>query len=401
MRSLPWVRETLIAEIRDDLWRYLTPAATVEHDLLQAAALLQLSPYELRTLGRIQFLISAELGALLDALPALVRRLATTTASEEEWSADRVRGAIQWGRTLGARQATGITNLYITAPARRAFQTPENELLVHILDAVLSISRQVGWHRSTSDDVGKLVSARVGQAERWVQTRALLEVERRVPTPSKLARIRAGRHRRRYRHALAAFSRYHELVKRIDRGSIRHAVESFGLVSRDDPTLFELLCTFKTLGALRSNGWTLTPLGLFSGALRSFGEKGDDRIVVSYQTTPRDLSRGSVYRAIQQSHTLTPGGLRPDLVIQRLGPSGDRWLLIEVKGGERDVRHSARAAAYDLLAYRTAFRRALDQQEGVYGLGIAWGAELQPNYSVPVVLCTPETLGRALGALVG
>ena len=100
--------------------------------------------------------------------PFLVRRLATTTANEEEWSAERIRGAIRWGRTIGVRQATGIPHLYVTAPARRAFQTAENELLVTVLDAVVLLGRQSGWHRSESADVGKLISSRVAEAERWL-----------------------------------------------------------------------------------------------------------------------------------------------------------------------------------------------------------------------------------------
>jgi protein-L-isoaspartate(D-aspartate) O-methyltransferase len=53
MRTLPWVREDLIARIRADLWRYLTPAASIEGELLQAAALLQITARELRTLARL------------------------------------------------------------------------------------------------------------------------------------------------------------------------------------------------------------------------------------------------------------------------------------------------------------------------------------------------------------
>jgi len=37
------------------------------------------------------------------------------------------------------------------------------------------------------------------------------------------------------------------------------------------------------------------------------------------------------------------------------------WLLIEVKGGERTVQQSARAATFDLLPYRTAFAAVLDR----------------------------------------
>src|SRR5262249_32493573 len=108
MRSLPVRREDLIYEIRNGVWPYLTPAASIARELLEAAALLRLRPRELRAVGQLQFLISEELGAALKELPTLVRRLATTTANEEEWSVERVRGAILWGRTLGVRQATGL-----------------------------------------------------------------------------------------------------------------------------------------------------------------------------------------------------------------------------------------------------------------------------------------------------
>jgi hypothetical protein len=401
MRKLAWARAELIAEIRRDLWRYVTPAASIERELLQAAALLQMRPQELRTLGRLQFLISDELGELLQQLPFLVRRLATTTASEEEWSVERIRGAVQWTRTIGARQATGIPHLYVTSPARRAYQTPENELLVTVLDSVVLLGRQTGWHRSEAADVGKLIATRVSETERWLQTRALLEVERRQLTRIKLARIRSGRNRRRYQAALDAFDRYRLLAERLDRTAIQNAVETYGLATREDPTLFELLCTFRALRALRELGWKLGRLGLFAGSLRLVGEKEGAVLELTYQTTPMDLSRDSTYRTIQRAHAITPGALRPDLVIRRYGDTPDRWLLIEIKGGEGHPRHYARAATLDLLAYRTAFDPVLSQQEGVFGLGIAFGAELRPSAMADVMLCTPDKLTRALELFLG
>src|SRR5687768_9078153 len=108
MKRLTWRRPELIERIRDDLWRYLTPAASIEQELLEASALLRMRPGELRTVGTLQFLVSRELGEMLAHLPSLLRRLSTTTTSEEEWSADRIRGSIQWGRTIGLRYATGM-----------------------------------------------------------------------------------------------------------------------------------------------------------------------------------------------------------------------------------------------------------------------------------------------------
>jgi hypothetical protein len=401
MRSRAWVRRDLIAEIRRDLWRYLTPAADIETELLEASALLQLRPQELRTLGRLQFLVSVEVGELLRQLPLLVRRLATTTASEEEWSAERVRGAIQWGRTIGVRQATGIPHLYVTSPARRAYQTPENELLVLVLDAVVALGKQSGWHRSASDNVGRLVSERVSEAERWLSTRSLLEVDRRAMTPTKLARIRGGRNYRRYRPVLNAYERYRLLAEHLDRKAIQEAIETYGIVSRDDATLFELVSTFRIIEALRGLGWRFGRLGLFEGALRIAGRKGATELELTYQATPKELSRESVYRDVQRHHQLKPGALRPDLVIKLKRQDEERWLLVEVKGGERAGAHSARAAAYDLLAYRTAFAPILSAQDGhPYGLGIAWGVDLEPSLSGEIVLCTPDKIREALSQLV-
>jgi hypothetical protein len=396
MRSLDWDRSKLIAEIRGDLWRYLTPAASIEEELLEAAALLKMHPSELRQLGRLQFLTSEELGLLLAKLPFLVRRLATTTASEEEWSADRIRGSISWARTIGVRQATGIPHMYVTAPARRAFQTPENELLVLLLDAVVAHGRQSGWHRSQKEDVGKLINARVSEAKRWLQTRALGEVERRPITATKLARIRGGRHRRRYQVALDAYEQYRLLAERLDHNTIRRAVETRGLVTRDDPTLFELICTFHTIRALQLLGWQMSRLGLFAGFLRLKGTKGDENLILTYQSTPSQLSTLSAYRTAQSEHSIPVGALRPDLVIHHRRGDQRSWLVIEAKGGTREVEHSARAAVFDLLAYRTAFDHGLATQTKPYGLGIAFGAELAPTQTGELMLCTPDTLATAL-----
>jgi len=395
MKSVPWRRIDLIERVKADIWRYLTPAADIETELLEASALLQMRPSELRTLGSLQFLISDELGRLLAYLPFLLRRLATTTAHEEEISADRIRGAIQWSRTFGLRYATGIPHVYVTAPSRRAYQTPENELLVFLLDEAIMLGKLLGWEGSTSERVGVLVGERVGSAQRWSQARALSEVERRRIEARAIARIRAGRLRHRYQPVLDAWERYSALVGRLDRSSIRRAVETYGVVSRDDATLLELYCTFETLSSLSELGWRFGRLRLFGGALRLIGVRDGERCEVTYQATPKVLRTGSLYRHLQVAHRIPAGGLRPDLVLRHTADGQERWLMIEVKGGQRSVEDSARAALYDLLAYRTAFKETLDHAPTPYGLGIAWGAELEPSLHGEIMLCSPDTLRRA------
>src|SRR4051794_15846486 len=106
MKTLSWQRADLIREIRSKVWMYLSPASDIETEMLEASALLRMPISEIQAVAQLEFLASPELGALLQQLPFLVRRLATTTATEEEWSAERVRGAIQWNKTFGMRAAT-------------------------------------------------------------------------------------------------------------------------------------------------------------------------------------------------------------------------------------------------------------------------------------------------------
>ena len=76
------------------------------------------------------------------SLPQLMRKLATASDHEEELSTQRIRGQVDWSRTLALRSTAGASDLYVTAPPRRVYQTPENELLVHVLDAIVQGSQR-------------------------------------------------------------------------------------------------------------------------------------------------------------------------------------------------------------------------------------------------------------------
>jgi len=122
-----------------------------------------------------------------------------------------------------------------------------------------------------------------------------------------------------------------------------------------------------------------------------------------FQRAPHELSRSSRYRDVQGAHAFPyKSALIPDLVLKTESQGGRRWLLIEIKGGEkRGVANSARDATLDLLAYRRAFDHALSGQVGVYGLGYAWGTELYPSVDAEIMLCSPDQLDDALQLALG
>lgn len=404
MRDAPWRRAEIIASLKEDVWRHLTQAARTEEDMaLEASRLLQMPAADVLTLAQLHFVLSDEVGSLLAQMPALIRRLSTTTVPEREQSTERVRGYISWAETFSARAATGLPHVYVTNPTRRAFLTPENQLLVFALDAIAQFGRMTGWESSTSRGAGETVRERVNQATRWRRVRALADIPIQPPADTVVARVRASRRRRTYSTVLAAIEVYRELIARLNRQAIKSAIENHALVTRDDAVLLELLSVFRAMAALQDLGWTGDESSLINGGRIFTGVRGDHRLDLYYQGAPGGLRGGSRYGAIQRAHGFAGvGQLRPDLVAEVTASSGEtRWILIEVKGVEGPVAGSARAAIFDLLAYRRAFDAALAQQPGTYGIGVAWGEAVEPAALGEVLVCSPDTLKDALAHALG
>ena len=142
------VRTEVIRQLRVDIWRFVTQVSTQEHLLLSPGALLKMSSSDVRSLAQTQFILSDPVHLLLQQMPSLQRRLTNTISSEVEISAERVRGPIKWGETYAQRAARGIPHIYVTAPTRRAFDTPENQVLAFSLRAIADVGDARGGSKA-------------------------------------------------------------------------------------------------------------------------------------------------------------------------------------------------------------------------------------------------------------
>jgi hypothetical protein len=404
MRSVPWSRDVAVAEVRAEIWRYVSAASRREDLVLQAAALLGMAPAEVRSLARIQFVTSDEVGELLEAMPELVRRPTTTTKAEREQSADRVRGALQWGPTYGARAATGNPMVHVTAPARRAYQTPENELVVFLLSAIVRVAQNTRWVAKGADWAGRLVRERHDAAVRWLGVSAFQEVRAESISHATVARVRNGRSARRLATALRAHARYAALVDKVDLDAVRKAVEQDGLVTREDDKLLELQVLFGVERALAGSGWEVSAPRLMmgtGGSVLGATRDGEQLEVFFQRSLARVAGVASSYASVQRSHSFARASqMIPDLVLRHETGGRTRWILLEVKGGTGRVERYARAALGDLLAYRQDSKDLFpDDAVEPFGLGVAWGAELTPELDGPIALCTPDTLAEAVEGL--
>ncbi|XVQ08097.1 hypothetical protein ACQP1W_36835 [Spirillospora sp. CA-255316] len=406
MKKVAWNRKARIAEVRDRIWAHISTASQMEGPgLLTAAALLGWPEDEAARLGHLQFLLCDEVGAFLDDVPHQLRSLSTESVRDEQTTSERIEGPVNWSRTHALRGTSGNQASFVTSPAKRVYQTPENEILVYVLDTIVETATLTGWDKKVDQKgLAELVRERLDSAIRYRQHKIFAGIERTTPTARAVAGIRSGRNGTRYAVALAAYDRAIDLVERVDRQAIRESIEHAGIVTSLESTLFELLTTFRLMEALQEHGWKMAPFFTFQGAVQSNGVRQDGREVqLWYQSTPPELTAQSHYTGVLAAHKFRSiQVLRPDVVLRWRDQSNvDRWLLLECKLSQRGgVSRAARDALTDLLGYRRSFDHVLSNGGEPYGIGVAWGEGLQPATNAEVVLCTPDTLPSAISRIV-
>jgi hypothetical protein len=302
---------------------------------------------------------------------------------------------------MSGRLASGDPHLHVTTAVERAYQTAENELLVHVLDAIVKLATATGWEKPHLRSApARVVRTHLTEAKRWQSSSMLTPIKRVAPTPRSLARITSGRARVSYSGVVTAYNKLDALVERLDRDAIRSAIEDVGLVTSEEHILFELLTLFRVIAALEKLGWQLQPLGLFRGAVGTRGVSSDGReIELWYQPKAPVLGNLSRYREVLEQHGIrAPHDLRPDFVLRwRSATQAHRTMMIECKLSTTDgVEKTARGALKDLFLYRQAFRDVIEATGEPYGLGVAWGAGLAPRLGQEIMLCTPDKIDDAL-----
>lgn len=123
---------------------------------------------------------SAEAGALLEAMPRLIRNLSISTVTVPERCTGEIRGPVLWSETLSARAASaGDPGVFVCATVSRAYDTPANRLLVTALDAIVRGGRDVERFRDGRDEEPELLhDARhhADLAQRYLDHRTLINV---------------------------------------------------------------------------------------------------------------------------------------------------------------------------------------------------------------------------------
>lgn len=150
---------------------------------------------------------SAEADELLARFPRTVRSLATSVHTHAERCVGSLRGPVLWSETMSARSASfGDQDLYVCATPSRAYDVPENHVLVYALAEVREAAT-LAAESGGDPAVLRRVRHNGAEASRFLEHPSLRNVARKKPHPRALKRTRAGRHRKWYAPALRVLER--------------------------------------------------------------------------------------------------------------------------------------------------------------------------------------------------
>jgi hypothetical protein len=115
-----------------------------------------------------------------------------------------------WSETIAARSASpGAANVFICASPVKAYDTDENQVLVHALDTIRAAARAADPTGHSQGDDAAIRRARYNGARaiRALDHRTLASVQHRRPTSRAMQKARAGMRARNYRTAIAVIER--------------------------------------------------------------------------------------------------------------------------------------------------------------------------------------------------
>jgi len=153
---------------------------------------------------------SREANHLLDHMHEIVRSLAVATTSNPTRTEGDVRGPVLWSETIAARAASpGAGNVLICASPTKAYDTDENQVLVHALATIRNAARAADptGHSQGDDEVIRRARYNGTRAIRALDHRTLAAVPHRRPSARALQKARAGLRAGNYRPAVAVIER--------------------------------------------------------------------------------------------------------------------------------------------------------------------------------------------------
>lgn len=333
----PTLRAAMLTEVQTFLPAFLSAASIERNGPVNAASeLLGLSEADLRRVLAVHIMLSAPVRSFVAELPSGMRRPITSSVRPRV-AGRTVTSGIDWAATARHRAtASPLGDIWVTRPASRIFDIPENRALAWVLRALEERGTVAVPSRGEAPGTwGEEIRAMTAAVRRSRRTAWLETIPAEWPGDETYFRLKADRMGF-YRLRVTDAARYlrHILLAPSPRDVVEALSERY-FEPRQDWKLFEIAVLMRITRSLSDIGTLQNPTRLFhDGKARpfaSFRYAPDREVHVWYQTWPPSTRPSELENAIQH-YELPSGGNRPDIVVEVVESGvSTRALLLELK----------------------------------------------------------------------
>lgn len=333
----PSLRELMLSEVRELLPAFLSAASIERNDPVNAAIeLLGLPESDLRRVMATHLMLSDPIRELVDHLQTGIRR-PVSSSTRPRVAGRAVTSGIDWAATARHRATSSpMGDIWVTRPANRIFDVPENRALAWVLKMIEERGRLAV--PSTGDVPGawgseiRTMTDLTGSARRtsWLES-----VPATWPGDEAYFRLQADRTGF-YRLRVAAAARHlRQLLINPSTDDVVSALSHRFFEPQQDWKLFEIAVLMRISTALAALGSRLNPTRLFlDGNSRPFAAyriSPSREVRVWYQKWPPSTAPSELNDALRY-YELPTGGNRPDIVVEFVEAGrSTRAIVLELK----------------------------------------------------------------------
>ena len=331
-------RRQLLSEVRSYLPAFLGASSTEHVDPVgDVTALLGLASNDLQRIISTHIALSNPVRQFVQKLPNALRRPISASTRPRVFSRE-IRGPIDWAATIGVRATKGLNaEGFVTRPAQRMFDTPENRALAYVIQQLQMNVSRTGIGSSGADngswpDEIALSVQRLDQARR---TYWLRDIPAKKPDAKAQQRLAAARSRFYAQELPEVLDLLHRYLDEPTPQDITEILIQRYFEPSLDWQLFEIVVALRLAEAFASvsigkRKSRLLVRGTGNGPYAHYIVRDDLEVRLWYQSWPNS-SGGSKHQDACRMYSIAGNQQRPDIVIERVTPSGSTAILLELK----------------------------------------------------------------------
>lgn len=404
-------RNAVLDYVKDKLYLFFYTEALpkIEYPISE---LIDLTEKDLEYLKAIHFLLSDEVGELINEVPIILRNLSHSTKKETIECKGIIRGKIDWELTYKERYTRGFNDrsLFMCTPALKNYDLPENQLLKYILWRIRSLTESIDinipeevFEQDEFNNWIEIILSRyliIKSASKSIYFQNVSMP--RIITPRTLQRTNNHRNKS-YRKIVKCYELYENLFKVRNDDVLLKLIEKQILEPLNDDKLFEIYVLFKTINFFDNLEGNLD-MGLLKPGLNYIAqyESEEMKVCIFHQQMPYIFSQNSKNKDIFEFYDLNVGLRRPDLILKIEINEKKLYYIIEVKRTKE--RGYIVDSVYKVLGYLSDFEKCLDPEEKPQGILVVWDEinilDWEKAFKSPVVIFKHDNFDKGLEKII-